>query len=159
MISKIHMISAPFGWIFVVFCLIGALTDVLSRKIPNALCAVLFLAGLAFELGPNDPNHIFSHLLFAVTALAVGAGLFALHWIGAGDAKFFAGAAIWFRLDQAPLVLICVSGAGVMLFAIWFFYRRARGLAISRHSSSSHDQLPYGVAIAAGMIAAFQLLP
>ncbi len=144
-----------FAGLLVAGCILGAGMDIVARRIPNGLCLALLIAGLGYAAWFGSWSALLSHAGFAAIALAVGAGLFGLRWIGAGDAKFFAGGAAWFSFEQAPLVLIAVSGAGLGLLLVWFVYRRIRGRKISRRDSPPHDQLPYGVAIALGVLAAF----
>lgn len=151
-------IPTIFAVLFAMASLAGAGMDIAVRRIPNTLCLTLLVVGLGYAVWSGGWEALLLHSLFTAIALVVGMGLFALRWIGAGDAKFFAGCAAWFRLDQAWTVLFAVSLAGLGLFVGWFIYRRIRGLPISRAASSPHDQLPYGVAIAAGMIASLVLL-
>jgi prepilin peptidase CpaA len=137
-------------------CLYAAASDIVRRRIPNLVSLALLLVGLIFVIAFGEPLAWPWHLLFAALSLSCGVVLYRFAWFGAGDAKFLAAVSVWFPLSEAPRLLIAIALSGLGLFVLWFSYRRVRGLRISRTSDSPFEQLPYGVAIAAGtLIAAF----
>jgi prepilin peptidase CpaA len=135
-------------------CASAAWLDLTQRRIPNWLCGLTAIAGLAAAGMLGGFGGMGSHALHMGLALLGGMGLFALGGFGGGDAKFYAGAASWFGLGQGLLLLICVALSGLLLLIAWVIYRRARGLPLRRTKGAPFDGLPYGVAIAAGAIAA-----
>ncbi len=135
--------------------LLASYLDVRHRRIPNWLCLVTAVSGLAVALA-DAPAVAGSHALHLVIALVVGMIFFRFGMFGGGDAKFYAGMASWFPLGKAILLLLCVSLSGVVLFLVWFAARRLRGHKVRFGGKERTEALPYGVAIAAGgLIALF----
>lgn len=135
-------------------CAIGGCVDIWRRRIPNLLCLALVAAGFAYAIGLAPSGAWPWHVAFCLTSLVVGAVLFRLGWFGAGDAKFLAAVSMWFPLQQAPKLLGAIGLSGLVVLVAWFTYRRLMGKKISRPKDSPFEQLPYGVAIALGAIAA-----
>ncbi len=141
----------------------AAFWDLVSYTIPNFLqlaiiaCFVLFVffAGMA-------PGAIGWHLLAGLLGLLIGFAFFALGYVGGGDAKLFACAALWFGLsDLTEYALLSAIFGGLLTFAVISF----RSLPLPAMLGSQnwllrlHDKsagIPYGVALAAG---AFAVLP
>ena len=142
-----------------VLLLIGAYSDVTTRRLPNWLALALLVFGLAHGFaveGLADVPWYFAH---TVAALVVGMILYALGVVGAGDAKFYAGTASYFILWKGLELLLAVSLAGLALILLWIIVRRFRGIK-ARASDGDFGKFPYGVAIAAGgIIAAFGQFP
>jgi prepilin peptidase CpaA len=84
-----------------------------------------------------------------VLALIVGMVLFSRGWVGGGDAKLYAAAALWFNWESAA-VLIFLTGVAGLLLAFLFIGARITGLR--KNVSRKDRRIPYGVAIAAGAI-------
>lgn len=134
------------------FAVAGTISDVRNRRLPNWLCLATAITGLGssiFLLEYGDPIWVFP--AHGAASLVVGMALFALRWIGGGDAKFYAAVACWFPLRLAMLLLVSVTLSGVLLLILFFAIRRFRGLPISRKDGAS---LPYGVAIGTGGLVA-----
>lgn len=139
---------------------IAAWTDVLRRRVPNWLCAITALAGLAAGVIQGGLPALGSQALHLAIALVVGIGLFRFGVFGGGDAKFYAAVAAWFGMSRALLLLISVTFCGGALLVVWFGYRRLRRLPIGRNSGGTHfDSLPYGIAIGAGAVMAMAFSP
>lgn len=137
-----------------VICAAAAWLDLTQRRIPNSLCGVTALAGLAFAAATGGWAGLGSHAAHMVIALMGGMALFALGGFGGGDAKFYAGVAAWFGLAQALLLLLSVALSGLVLLIGWFLYRRAKGIPLRPSKQGPFDGLPYGIAIAGGALAA-----
>lgn len=148
--------SAP-GWLATILLLLllcASLEDLwrlqiedwLSGGVAAAALVALAVGGLAADLWQNL-------LLFAIV-LGVGTLLFMRGWMGGGDVKLLAACALWFDLDQGWRMLVAVAIAGgivalvIMLLRIIPWPERVR-----RHIIwlPKDEELPYGVAIAAGM--------
>ena len=129
--------------------LVACWTDVRTRRIPNALCALTFGLGLAYAGWTSGWPVAGNHALHAMVALAIGAGLFAARAIGGGDAKFYAAVAAWFSLHDAVWLLVLVSLSGLVLLVVWIGARMLSGRPI-RKQGAGLNGLPYGVAIAVG---------
>ncbi|WP_207281865.1 prepilin peptidase [Pseudomonas sp. FW300-N2F2] len=106
----------------------AALSDLLYRKIHNALVLVLLLGWLALPLlaalGLKPwPDlvlvQVFSHvawsLLGGAVVLLVGYGLFALRRVGAGDVKLMAVLCLWMGYHEQVTFLIVTSLIGGLL--------------------------------------------
>lgn len=127
--------------------LAGAILDIRTRVIPNALCALCLVAGLVFVFFAQGAAALPSAGLHVILALAVGMGLFALKFIGGGDAKFYAGLAGWFPLSQAADFLILTSLSGIVLVLVHWLLLRKRERP---QDNPDFAKLPYAVAIALG---------
>lgn len=129
--------------------------DFRYRRLPNWLCAVALAGGLAFSFHLGGWSTLGWAALHAVIALAVGAGLFALGWIGGGDAKFYASIAAWFGLGTGFLLLSLIAIAGFALAVIWFISRN-KIASIAGDDAEKRAELrkmPYGIAISLGAVA------
>lgn len=132
---------------------LGAWLDLRHRLLPNWLCALTLLAGLAFAFAQGGWPAVASGGGHALAALAVGMGLFALGAIGGGDAKFYSALAAWFVIEEGFRLLFSVSLAGLLLALLFWRGRKlARPSGSDAGSGSHHDMVPYGVAIAAGAV-------
>jgi prepilin peptidase CpaA len=127
--------------------LYAAWSDIMWRKLPNVLCLVVAAMGTAAVAYGGGLSH-------AALALVVGIGLFSLGAIGGGDGKFYAATAAWFPLGAGMRLLLWVSLAGLASFAIWFIWRRLRGIKVRARATEDSEKFPYGVAIAAGSVLA-----
>lgn len=140
--------------LFAAFALYGAYSDLRFRTIPNAFNAAMAVAGLAatwFVDGGMAAAYGLAHL---AVALAAGMALFALGMWGGGDAKFYAATAAWFALWDFPKLAFAIALTGVVLVLVWFGGRQLRrGPKLDMKSR----ELPYGVAIAVGGLAALAI--
>ena len=132
--------------------LAGAWLDMVSRRLPNWLCLMTALAGLAAAFVDGGAAAPLSHAMHASIALMVGMVLFRLGWIGGGDAKFYAACAVWFPLASALYLLGAVSLAGLAVIALWFGWRQLARAGQSK-PGDAFAMVPYGVAVAIGAVA------
>jgi prepilin peptidase CpaA len=126
--------------------------DVRYRRVPNWLCGVTALAGLAMGFIEGGAPALGGQALHAAIVLALGMVLFRFGVFGGGDAKFYTGVAAWFGLPKALMLLIAISFCGAVLLFAWFGYRRLRRLPVSKRGGNPFDALPYGIAIGAGAV-------
>lgn len=143
-----------------VLLLAAAISDLLTRRIPNWMTASfvllwpfqVILSGMEFRM-------IGLHVAAGIVGLAVGFVLFALRYIGGGDAKVFSGACLWIGLDQMLELTVLTTLIGGVLAATFLILRGfaanpAMAIAliwIGRERVEALS-LPYGVAIAAAAI-------
>jgi prepilin peptidase CpaA len=142
--------------------IVAAIKDATTMTIPNWISltmAAVFLATAPFVL---EPAMIGTHALVAAGALAAGFAMFSLNWVGGGDAKLLAATALWMGLPALPDFLIWTGlfGGGLSLgligarqVASYLPFAPAQG-ALGRLLEPKGD-IPYGLAIAAGGLAAF----
>jgi prepilin peptidase CpaA len=137
--------------------------DIASFTIPNFLTLTVAGAFLLFALVAGLSAAVIGwHLLAGLLGLVLGFTLFALGWIGGGDAKLFAAMALWLGFgDLMAYALIASVFGGALTLAILLLrqYPLPQLLARQDWLARLHDAragIPYGVALAAG---AFFLLP
>lgn len=152
--NLVAIIVFPLAMIF------GALWDLTTMTIPNwltvslaaAFVVVAPFAGLGLE-------QIGWHLAAGCAALVAGMALFGFGFIGGGDAKFVAAAALWIGWSDLLGYLIVASiFGGVLTLAILGFRRMPLPQVLVRQAwvARLHDHregVPYGVALAlAGLV-------
>jgi len=163
----IHLLQAALAVIFPALVIVAALKDVTSYTIPNriplALVAAFPAAALAAGLPAGD---IGLHLGVGLAALVLGMVMFALRWIGGGDAKLFAAAALWLgwpaAASYATWTALAGGGLALSLLALRSGYLKpyvVTGPAWFSRLAETGENVPYGVAIAAGALAAFPASP
>ena len=133
-------------------CLVASWLDMRRREIPNWLCMITAISGLAISTYQGGLVLAGSHGLHAVISLAGGLVLFALELVGGGDAKFYAAVATWFSLRSLMALLTSVTSCGLVLLFFWFIARRVAGKPVRRRGKDPFDSLPYGIAISAGAV-------
>ncbi|KLI64406.1 A24 family peptidase [Aurantiacibacter marinus] len=129
-----------------VLAVAGAVTDVLTRRIPNWLNLVIFVGGIIVVGAAGAWSEIWPHLLHFVIALAAGLTLFGFGMWGGGDAKFYSALALWFPLGDGPMLALSIAVAGVAVLVLMLIWSRIR----PRPDWSK--ELPYGAAIASGAV-------
>ena len=136
---------------YALLCAGAAVQDWRSRTIANAWSiALVALAMLAFLLMPKAAG-IGSHLASFAIVLVVGIGLFAIGWLGGGDAKLAAAAALAFRVGDlfAFVFAIVLLGGLVALLSM---------MRPGTMKERRERRIPYGVPIALAAIwSAFRL--
>lgn len=149
--------------VFPALVITGALRDLTTYTIPNWL-SVALVAGFpiaALAVGLPLPVVGF-HFAIGVAALIAGMVMFALRWIGGGDAKLFAAAALWLGWP-ALMTYLAVTGLAGGALAIGLLGLRSpllRGYVLSGPAwfvrlAEPNENAPYGVAIAVGALVAF----
>lgn len=130
----------------------GAVSDVRWRRLPNWLCLLLLLLGLAHGFSTGGFEAMGWHAVHATLALAGGMGLFAIGAFAGGDAKFYAGLAAFFPVEKGISLLLWVTLLGGVLVIAWMAGRRIFP-RLAGYSKGDHAKFPYGIAIATGAIA------
>ncbi len=143
----------------------ACVTDVRARRIPNALVLALLAAAFVrvaaapaaagLAAGPG------SAALGAVAGLALWVPLYAAGAFGAGDVKLFAACAAWLGPAGVPGATLYAAVAGGALALAWIGARRLASTvpmlasnlqAILQPTDAGRSRVPYGVAIAAGVL-------
>jgi prepilin peptidase CpaA len=145
------LLAAAAGW------------DLASFTIPNFLTLAFPVVFAIFVVAAGlSPTVIGWHLLAGMIGLLIGFTLFALGYIGGGDAKLFAAVALWLGLkDMLSYALLASVFGGLLTLGLLFLRQLPLPEFLTRQTwiAKLHDQrsgIPYGVALAAG---AFFLLP
>jgi prepilin peptidase CpaA len=149
-----------------VLVIIAGLHDLTTMKIPNWISGLLILGFFpaALVVGLPLPD-MATALGVGFAALLVGMGMFALRWIGGGDAKLMASACLWLGWSGvAPFLLFTALAGGafcLLLIAaraqLQVFALNAPGW-VTRLMQPKGD-IPYGVAIAIGALLAYPSSP
>ncbi len=155
--------------VFVVLA-VGALagaSDIRSMTIPNMysvyVIAAFAVAYLTLFITGNDKvfGALHSHLISAVGAFIVTFILFVTKVIGAGDSKFGSACALWVSAKYLPIFLFFMALVGGVLGVVALILKRKKPIENPAEGSwvyqvqGGADKVPYGVAIAFGMLIAF----
>lgn len=141
--------------LFAAILLAAAISDLLTRRIPNWMTGFLALAFLpaAAMAGYSWPEFGW-HVLAGFTALGAGFVLHSLRLFGGGDAKLLAGVALWLGWPALLPLLVMTTMAGGLLAIVFLFAQQLRGdpRLLFLHpwigSGPFKTGMPYGVAIA-----------
>ncbi len=159
------------GAVFTLLLAAACMSDLRSRRIPNALVLGLLIAGVGYSLATKAPLAAFEH---AFAGVAVGLGIWLPFWmlrvLGAGDVKLIAASGAW--LGAAAVVEASLLGAvaggflafwalarhggwvtGARRFGVWMLASRTAGTVLPE-LTPQHRRIPYGLAIAAGVAVA-----
>lgn len=130
-------------------------TMTIPNRVPLALVAVFAclapFTGLGWEA-------LALHVCVAVAMLVIGIGMFAAGWMGGGDAKLLAAAALWIgphHIYEYTMIAALCGGAITLIMLFMRTVPLPAGLAGREWMARLHDAgrgVPYGVALAAGGI-------
>lgn len=158
------LVQSALVFVFPALLIVAGLKDLTSYTIPNwiSLALIAAFAPAAFLLGlPLQTVGVCAAV--GVLALLAGMAMFALGWIGGGDAKLFAASALWLGWPATlPFVLItCVVGGALAVALLMLRSERLQAFVPSSprwlfRLATKGENVPYGVAIAVGGLSAFQ---
>ena len=148
--------------VFPALMALAASYDMLTMTIPNRISLVLAAAFLVAAGLSGMPLQMFGmHLLAGLVVLVVAFVCFAMGWIGGGDAKLAAAAALWLGwahvLDYAMLFSIL---GGALTLGLLFCRRFPLPALLCRTEwiARLHDRdtgIPYGIALALAALIVF----
>ena len=151
-----------FAALFPLGVLWAALSDATTLTIPNRLTVLLAAAFVPAALVAGlAPAAWAAALAVGVGALFAGMAMFALGWVGGGDAKMFAACGLWLGASAAAPFLLWTALSGGVLAGGLVLARRGADLypgfgpAWARRLLTHGEGAPYGVAIAVGALVAF----
>jgi len=164
-------IHAPTGWsdemildiarllLFPALMAFAAASDLFTMTISNrvslALGAGFLVLAVLSGMGVND---LLLHVGAGAIVLTVAFGCFAMGWVGGGDAKVAAAAALWFGFAHLMNYLLYASlfgGALTLLllqFRQWPLPNFLRGQAWLLKLHAKESGIPYGIALAIGAL-------
>lgn len=153
--------------LFAALMLTAGARDALSFRIPNWISlAIVALFPVAALAGGLSWAGVGLHLGVGALALAAGLAMFALRWVGGGDAKLFAAAALWLGWPAVVTFLAAAAFAGGALAVVLIGMRSTvlRPLMLMgprwvARLAEPGEGVPYGVAIAIGALFALQGSP
>jgi prepilin peptidase CpaA len=163
----LHLLQALLVAAFPALVIAAAVKDATSYTIPNRLSLALLAAFVPAALAMGLPLPALAvHLEIGAAALVAGMAMFALRWIGGGDAKLFAAAALWLGWPAAATYGVMTGMAGgalaLTLLTLRSGYMRpyvVTGPAWFARLAEPGENVPYGVAICVGALAAFPASP
>jgi prepilin peptidase CpaA len=137
----------------------AAASDLFTMTISNRV-SLLLVAGFLLLAGISGMHYqdILSHLGAGAAVLTVSFTCFAFGWIGGGDAKVAAAAALWFGFGHLLDYLVYASLFGGALTLLLLQFRQwplpylfvGQGWLLRLHSKDSG--IPYGIALATGAL-------
>ena len=130
-------------------------TMTISNRVSLALVAGFLALALISGMGLTD---ILSHLGAGAAVLAVAFGCFVMGWVGGGDAKVAASAALWFGFAHLMNYLVYASLFGGALTLLLLQFRQwplpypfaGQAWLLKLHAKESG--IPYGIALAIGAL-------
>lgn len=131
------------------------LTMTISNRVSLALVAGFFVLALATGMGAHD---VLSHAAAGATVLLAAFVCFAMGWVGGGDAKVVAAAALWFGFEHLLEYLVYASlfGGALTLFLLqfrqWPLPYPLSGQAWLSRLHAKESGIPYGIALAIGAL-------
>ncbi|HEX6533501.1 MAG TPA: prepilin peptidase [Gemmatimonadaceae bacterium] len=165
--------GSPDGWLpggaFTLLLGLACVTDLRTRRIPNVLVSFIAFVGLVIVLVAAPSFHTLARFAGGVLAgLAIWLPFWILGWLGAGDVKLFAAAGGWLGAGLALKAAVVAAIAGGVLSIAWLVWLRGFGAAtrsvalatmhprtVTEGGTGGGDrkrQLPYGVAMAIGLV-------
>jgi prepilin peptidase CpaA len=134
-------------------------TMTISNRVSLALAAGFLVLAVASGMGLHD---MLLHIGAGAAVLAVAFGCFAMGWVGGGDAKVAAAAALWFGFAHLMNYLLYASLFGGVLTLLLLQFRQwplpvsFAGQPWLARLHARETGIPYGVALA---IAALMIYP
>jgi len=152
-------------WILPAAFLLAAFTDLTNYTIPNWLTGAIALAfPVVAVLAGVPPLTILTHFGVGIFALGLGMVLFALRWLGGGDAKLIAAVALWAGPGAVWVFVLAAALAGGVLTLSLLFFRKLPlpgFMASTKWIARLHDHkagVPYGAALGAGALYALPFM-
>jgi prepilin peptidase CpaA len=148
------VLEYPLLLVFPVAMAFAAAFDLFTMTIPNRISLALVGSfALVAPLLGLDLHTIALHFATGFGVLVVGFVLFTRGWLGGGDAKLLAAAALWLGFDSLLNFLVVVGLLGGVLSLVILAYRRLVPDAfvfgppwlVRLHAKDSG--VPYGIAI------------
>ncbi len=137
----------------------AAASDLFTMTISNRVSLALAAGFLILALMSGMPFHdILLHMAAGAAVLAVAFVCFAMGWVGGGDAKVAAAAALWFGFGHLMDYLLYASlfgGALTLLllqFRQWPLPSPLTGQAWLLKLHAKETGIPYGIALAIGAL-------
>jgi len=130
-------------------------TMTISNRISLALAAGFLVLAVASGMGPTD---ILLHVGAGAVVLVIAFLCFTMGWVGGGDAKVAAAAALWFGFAHLMNYLLYASlfgGALTLLlvqFRQWPLPYALAGQAWLMRLHAKESGIPYGIALAIGAL-------
>ncbi len=150
-----------FAGLFLGFLALAAFRDVADLRIPNRLTAAMAVTGpLALWLLGAGAGAVPGAILTGAVVLGLGWAMFELGWLGGGDAKLAAAAALWLGgggtlvFVLATAVFGSILAVALLVLSRWDAARSLVGGRWRERLQAETVAVPYAVAMApAGAVA------
>ena len=147
---------------FPIAMVIAASSDLFTMRISNKLVLLLTVGFFVVAMAINLPLQQFAmHVLCALIVLAAAFGLFALRFIGGGDAKLAAATTLWLGFGMTlPYLAYAALFGGVLTILILV----VRGIPLNpmlarmgwvARLHNKRSGIPYGIALAVAGITVY----
>ena len=149
--------SAP-AWlaaILYLLLLIAAAEDGWRMRIGNLTSGAIVVGAFAAVALDGPMTGLWQNLALFVAVLVVGTFMFARSWMGGGDVKLLAAGALWCDFSSGWKMLVAVAIAGGVETLLILAARKIGWSARTFERFEflrRHGGIPYGIAIAAGLI-------
>jgi prepilin peptidase CpaA len=137
----------------------AAASDLFTMTISNRVSLALVAAFLLLAAATGMPaDEILSHVGAGALVLVVAFFCFAMGWVGGGDAKVVASAALWFGFTHLMEYLLYASVFGgaltllLMQFREWPLPALLTSQAWLLRLHAKESGIPYGIALAIGAL-------
>ena len=131
-----------------------AVGDVRALRIANRLVAAVAALFVVHAFNALDPGAVAAAGAVAALVLAAGFVLFHRGWLGGGDAKLLAASALWAGAAHlGTLLAVTALGGGALALALKAPIAAPLHAHWHRVAPDIAQPMPYGVAVAGGMIA------
>jgi prepilin peptidase CpaA len=157
------------GVIFTLLLSVACVSDLRTRRIPNGLALALAVLGICYSFGISGfPAGVVNAVYGVAAGLVIWLPFWLLGWLGAGDVKFFAGAAAWLGPWGAVQAAGLGALVGAVLTVVWLGWERGILVALQKSliafvhpkvlaspSVTTTDRrrlVPYGIALAVGLL-------
>lgn len=158
------MILTLFIVIIFAGCMLAASwSDMTSMTIPNWISLVL-IAGFFVVIPFAWPGWagFGTHLLVGLLFFCIGVAMFAMGWMGGGDAKLLAATSLWWVWPDVPYYLVYTAVAGGVLALFLILGRRFLPVKLlttdwMHRLFKDEKRMPYGLALAFGALVTLPL--
>jgi len=137
----------------------AAASDLFTMTISNRVSLLLAAGFLVLAVASGMSGYdIMMHVGAGAAVLAVGFGCFAMGWVGGGDAKVAAAAALWFGFAHLMNYLLYASLFGGALTLLLLQFRQwplpvsLAGQPWLTRLHAKETGIPYGIALAIGAL-------
>lgn len=155
------MVSSMPLYLLLAVVIAAAIQDVARLRISNRF--PLIVIALYIANGAITGNwHLFDSTVLFLIVLAAGAVLFHYGILGGGDVKLLCALALWCSFGTVGWLLLSIAMFGGLVALLFMFARRLLPSALTKRLGWSslirRGPIPYGVAIASGVILCFTLI-
>jgi prepilin peptidase CpaA len=137
----------------------AAASDLFTMTISNRVSILLATAFLVLAVASGmEPYDILSHFGAGAVVLVIAFGCFAMGWVGGGDAKVAAAAALWLGFGHLMDYLLYASLFGGVLTIVllqmrqWPLPYALTGQPWLLRLHAKESGIPYGIALAIGAL-------